>query len=163
MGGLDKLTVKLEEIERELALLEGQGIGCAGPPPPGPVQVAYNLDIQPRPDGSAEVAIDGGRKFSLGPRLADVFEFLASGEKDRCGTDPLVGWRSRREILQFLKDSTGKDFRRSYVNNMVHLIKKALRKAGYNHSLIQTHRKKGIRLAFKRGAQGLLKALASGS
>jgi hypothetical protein len=108
----------------------------------------------------AEVAIRGGRKFSLGPKLAEVFKFIATGEKDGAGEDPLVGWRSRTEILKFLKDSTGEEFRKQYVNNMVHLLKKALRKAGYDHSLIQTHRQKGIRFALKRGAQGVVKASA---
>jgi hypothetical protein len=117
--------------------------------------VAHNLDIQPQPDGSAEMMIDGGRKFFLGPRLAEVFKFIASAGKDGAGEDPLVGWRSRQEILKFLSDSTGEEFRKQYVNNMVHLLKKALRKAGYDRGLIQTNRQKGIRFALKRGAQGL--------
>jgi len=160
LGILDSLTAKIESIEHRLAMLEAPGIGSGGySPTPPPVRVAHNLEIQPRPDGSAEMTIDSGRKLSLGPRLAEVFQFLASGEKSGAGADPLVGWRSRPEILKFLSDSTGEEFRKSYVNNMVHLLRKALRKAGYDRGLIQTHRQKGIRFALKRGAQGVLKSI----
>jgi hypothetical protein len=125
--------------------------------------VAYDLDIHHHSNGSVEFAIDGGKSFSLGPQLAEVFKFLASGERDRSGKDALVGWRSRTEILRSLEEATGRKFRRPYVNNIVYLLKKALTKAGYDRGLIQTHRQKGIRLAYKRGAQGPLGTSASAS
>jgi len=127
----------------------------------GSFRVAHNLAIWRRSDGSVEVSIDGGAKFSLGPRLADVFLFLASGGKDASGKDPLVAWRSRADILRFLQEGASRSFRKSYVNNMVHLLKEALRKAGYDRSLIQTHRRKGIRLAYKGGSQDLSAVLSS--
>lgn len=160
---LDAQIDRLEQIERALKTLLGARTAHGGGiVDSGAAQVAYNLQIVPHADESVEVTIDGGRKFSLGPRLAKVFLFLATGEKDRGGADPLVGWRSRTEIIKFLKDSTGKDFRRTYLNNMVHLLKQALRKAGYDCSLIQTHRQKGARLAFKRGAHSLSGASTPG-
>jgi hypothetical protein len=145
---------RLDRMERELAALIS---GCADSTDCGLLdgfgQVAHNLEMQPRADGSAVVSIDGGRKFILAQQLAEVFQFIATGEKDRSGKDPLVGWRSRAEILDFLADSAGRSFYSRYINNLVHRLKCALRTAGYDHNLIQTHRQKGVRFAFKRGAQ----------
>jgi len=153
-GSLETQLARLERIERDLVFLSGRGpYGIRRPLVSDADPVAYNLDIQPRPDGSAEVAIDSGKKFSLGQQLAETFQFLALGGKDRSGNDALVGWRSRAELLNFLEQSAGRTLRACYVNHIVHLLKKALLKAGYDQNLIQTHRKKGVRLAFKRGAQ----------
>jgi len=147
---------RLDRMERELAALIG---GCADGTDCGFLdglgQVAHNLEIQPRADGSAVVSIDGGRKFVLAQQLAEVFQFIASGDKNRSGKDPLVSWRSRAEILDFLADSAGRSFHPRYINNLVHRLKCALRKAGYDCNLIQIHRRKGVRFAFKRGAQAL--------
>lgn len=146
---------RLEGIERDLQiLLRTCSAGDARTIVSGADQVAYNLHTRPLPDGSVEIAIDGGAKFSFGPRLADVFQFFASGDKDRSGKDPLVGWRSRADIIRFLEESMGRIPRASYVNNLVHLLKRSLRRAGYDPSLIQTHRQKGVRFALKVGARG---------
>lgn len=119
---LEAQIERLDRIERELKdLLDIQDQSAPNLVSFGTVPVAYNLVIHHHSDGSVEFAIDGGSKFSLGPRLAEVFQFLASGDKDRSGKDALVGWRSRDEILEFLEKSTGKRFRRNYVNNMVYL------------------------------------------
>ena len=147
MARLDRIEYDLVSLLQACAPFETKGSGG------GPTRVAHNLDMRPLADGSATFAIDGGGKIALGPRLAEVFQFLATGGKDLSGKDPLVAWRSRDEIAKFLQAGAGKPFRKNYVNGMVHLLKEALRKAGYDRSLIQTHRQKGIRLAFKSGAQ----------
>jgi transposase len=98
------------------------------------------------------VSIDGGRKFVLAPQLAEVFRFIATGDKERSEKDPLVSWRSREAVLELL-DSDGRSYSRRYVNNLVHRLRQTLRKAGYDWNLIQTHRQKGVRFAFKRGAK----------
>ena len=145
---------RLDRLEQELVTLSRSCSGGIGGGPPSDLgQVAYNLEIQSRPDGSAVVVIDGGRKFVLAQQLSEVFRFIASGDKDRSGSDPLVGWRSRSEILDFLADSAGRSYEPRYVNNLVHRLKKALRKADYDRNLIQTNRQKGVRFAFKRGAR----------
>jgi hypothetical protein len=146
MTRLDRIEYDLVSLLQACAPFEIKGAGG------GSTRVAHNLDMRHRADGSVEVAIDGGGKILLGPRLAEVFQFLATGSKDLSGKDPLVAWRSRDEIVKFLQAGAGKPFRKEYVNNMVHLLKEALRKAGYDRSLIQTHRQKGIRLAYKGGA-----------
>ncbi len=145
---------RLDRLERELVDLSRScsgGVACGPPVDLG--QVAYNLEIQPRPDGSAVVSIDGGRKFVLAQQLAEFFRFIASGEKDGSGSDPLVGWRSRSEILDFLADSGERNYEARYINNLVHRLKDALQEAKYNRNLIQRNRQKGVRFAFKRGAR----------
>jgi len=151
-GNLERQIDRLDRLERELlALLPSYPGGIDCEPTIDLGQVAHNLDIQSRPNGSAVVSIDGGRKFALAQQPAEFFWFIASGERDRCGSDPLVGWRSRSEILDFLANSAGRSFHARYINNLVHRIKHALRKAGYSSGLIQTHRQKGLRFALKRG------------
>ena len=150
---LEAQIERLDRMEVEMdALLRRCGVG-ASTLAPGAQPVALNLDIQPQPDGSARFVIDGGASFSLAPRLSEVFLFLASGDKDRSAKDGLVGWRSRREIILLLEKNTGKAFTTRYLNGIVYLLKKALREAGYDARLIQTHRQKGIRFAYKGGAQ----------
>jgi len=151
-SGLEAQIERLDRMERDLSVLAG-----TRPDPDGAhivhftSQVACNLLTRQNADGSVVVVIDGGAPFSLGPRLAEVFEFIATAEKDRDGNDALVGWRSRAEVLQLLGGSQGRPFHPRYVNNIVHLLKEALRKAGYDRNLIQTNRQRGIRLALKRG------------
>jgi hypothetical protein len=151
---LEGQVARLDRLERELAALLGGSTVAAGIRLTAePSHVAHNLEIEQRVDGSAIVSIDGGRRFTLAPQLAEVFRFISSGEKDRGGKDPLVGWRSRSEILDFLADSYSRSFNQRYINNLVHRLKHALQQAGYDCGLIQTHRRKGVRFAFKRGAR----------
>lgn len=151
---LDAQADRVDLVYRDLVFLAGLQPASGGVPPVAcPEPVVYNLRAQGRADGTVEFAIDGGTKFALGPRLAEVFLFLASGEKDSGGEDSLVGWRSRIEVLRFLEQSAGRSFSPSYVNNIVNLLRDALRDAKYDRGLIQTHRQKGIRLAYKRGAE----------
>src|SRR5208283_4418520 len=83
---LDGQIDRLDQLERELVALSRSCSGETGcEPTNGLGQVAYNLEIQSRPDGSVVVSIDGGRKFVLAQQLAEVFRFIASGEKDRSG------------------------------------------------------------------------------
>ena len=153
-GSLERQIDKLDRLERELVALYRIWLGGAGHIPPIDLgQVAYNLEVQSHPDGSAVIAIDGGRKFVLSQQLAEFFRFIASGEKDRSGSDPLVGWRSSDEILDFLADSAGRSYEKRYINNLVHRVKKALQNADYDCNLIQRNRQKGVRFAFKRGAR----------
>jgi len=132
-NALEAQIERIDRLEYEIkALVRGSGAGAG--PFGGSTPVAHNLMIDSQPDGSVRFAIDGGKSFTLPPRLAEVFLFLASGEKGASDDDALVGWRSRTEISAF---QGGR--------------RKALRTALYNPKLIQTHRQKGVRLAYKRG------------
>lgn len=145
---------RLDRMEFDLTTMRGGRIAPgSGEPPPAPERVAHNLEIEVRHDGYGVVSIDGGRKFVLAPQLAEVFRFIATGDKERSERDPLVGWRSREEVLDLLLESAGRRYPRRYVNNLVHRLRQTLRKAGYDWNLIQTHRQKGVRFAFKRGAK----------
>ncbi len=116
--------------------------------------VARNMLVEMHPDGHATIALDGGNSFTLAPQLAEVFLFLASGDQEPGSKDPLVGWRSREQILEFLARSADHSLRPRYINNLVHRLKEELQRAGYRGKLIQTHRRKGVRLSYKRSAHG---------
>ena len=151
-NALEAQIERIDRLEYEIkALVRGSGAGAGPFGGWGSTPVAHNLMIDSQPDGSVRFAIDGGKSFTLPPRLAEVFLFLASGEKGASDDDALVGWRSRTEISAFQGGRRGRAITRNYVNGMVYLLRKALRTALYNPKLIQTHRQKGVRLAYKRG------------
>ncbi|MGO8757451.1 MAG: hypothetical protein ACLQG3_04935 [Terracidiphilus sp.] len=157
-SALEAQVVRLERIELDLVTLQRALFSASGHKPPAPgvgQEVAYNLRVDPRPNGSSAFSIDGGAEFTLPPRLAEVFQFIASGEKDSAGDDPLVGWRNRPDIKAFLEQRTGKSVSAGYVNSLVNLLRNSLGGAGYERGLIQTHGRLGVRLALKRSAQGL--------
>ena len=60
-----------------------------------------------------------------------------------------MSWRSREDLVEFLEVQTGHKIPRRYVNNVVHLLKNAFQKVGLDRRLIQTHDRKGVRLALK--------------
>jgi len=160
MSILEALIGKTEKIEIDLARMENSRVGVVGRiRTTSVVPFSYNLDIQARYDDSIAVSFDGGAKIILGPRLASVFMFLAiaSGGSAGNGGGTMAGWRSRSEILDYLEQSAKKKFRISYVNNVIHLLRAKLIKAGYDPRIIQTHREKGVRLAIKCGDRNLQK------
>jgi DNA-binding winged helix-turn-helix (wHTH) protein len=151
MGTLDDTNDKLGRIEKYLKDLEifiAAQSDWIPVPPSSPI--ANNLSIQPRFDDSLAVSINGGEEFILGPRLAGVFVFLASGDADCGDGDELIAWRSREAILKSLTYFSGNKLRISYVNNLISLLKDKLEEKHYDRKLIQTHRKMGYRLALKR-------------
>jgi len=148
-SNLEAQVERLEQIDAWLVILAKlAGLNLPAPRVLGTAPLAYSLFVKPRPDGSAEFSIDGGSGFVLGPRLAGFFKFMASGSSAP-GDDGHGNWRSRAETVQFLRESAAREVPARYVNNLVHLLRKALRKAGYDRNLIQTHRQKGVRLALK--------------
>jgi hypothetical protein len=153
---------RLDRIDRDLTfLLEVLPPGSTTSGGARAEPVVYNLIGKPRSDGSVEFVINGQGKLSLGPRLAEVFIFLTGGESERDENQDLAGWRTRAQILQFLEQSGSRTFRRAYVNNLVHLLRRALQKAGYDRRLIQTNRQRGVRLAYQRAAPGFATATSN--
>ncbi len=154
-GALDSLLDRIDRLKRKLlVIMPDPGPDTKNPEEVDMDPVAYNLDIRRRPNGSIQFVIDSGKPFSLPPRLAEVLQYLAAGAKDSSGQDALVGWRSRTDIIGHLEKRAGKPFRRAYINQMVYLLKCALRDAEYDEGLIQTHPVKGVRLAYKPPGQG---------
>ncbi len=115
--------------------------------------IAHIIKKQVLHDGSLEVTIDGGERFVLPGRLAQVFSFISTGDRDRGGPDALVAWRSRIEIKAYLEKQANKRFEPKHINQLVFRLKNVLRSAGYNPRLIQSSRLKGVRLAYNPGSQ----------
>ncbi|MGP8251898.1 MAG: hypothetical protein ACLQHF_07670 [Terracidiphilus sp.] len=159
LGALDAQIDRLGQLERKIQMLidlcPPQSLGDDASIIFGADPIAYNMDVDYRSDGYIVVALDGGKRFKLPPQLAEVFLFISSAEKEHDSRDPLVGWRTRADILELVARSARRTFPRRYVNNLVHRLKQALRQAGYNNGLIQTHRRKGVRLAYKRSSHGV--------
>lgn len=151
-GALDQQIERVSWVAYQLKTLLGKGIvGRDNLPSSGMSQVARSLRIEEHHDGSVVFAIDSSQKFSLAPRLADLLQFLASADVDKGdGRGALIGFRSRREILVHLEKTAGRTFRAQYVNNLVNLLKKSLRKYD-QRSLILTSRPKGVRFLLTRG------------
>jgi len=155
-GVNDRLRDRLERVEREMRDMQracrGNAVvhaGLEGPAVPEPV--VYMLDRHDNSDGSMVIALNGGQSVKLSPQLAEVFRFIASGDTSQDSDDPLVGWRSRAEILDHLAKIFNRRYPPRYVNNLLGRIKKALADAHYR-GYIQTNRRQGVRLAFLRSS-----------
>jgi hypothetical protein len=148
-----KLDQQIDEIKKEVEILKAyvDKFGATSPPTTKTEPaVAFQLHFVLLPDGSAKVSIDGGEWIALPPRRAELLEFLKSGDRDP--EDKLVAWRSIEEIKAFLEHRHQKPFRRSYINDLIYDLRKALegddpKQPKYNPNLVQTHREKGARLA----------------
>jgi hypothetical protein len=162
-GASDRQTDRIYEIFRLVAeLVKLVPVECHAALerrlPADTIQAARNLLIEERPDGSLMFAFDQRKKFKLAPRLADLLSFLALAERPKnCEEDALVGFRTRKEILIHLEKIAGKRFRDQYVNNLVSLLKKTLRKHD-ERILILSHRQKGVRLLLKHGGVQCLRS-----
>jgi hypothetical protein len=152
-ASLEAQIERLDRIERELkAVLQATAPGATLPLAPSGEPVVYNLLITPQANGSAELVINGGGKVQLAAQLTEVFKYLASGSQEPGEDDALAGWRARDEIVQFLEKNTGRKMRRGYVNQIVYALREALQRGRYDRRFIQTHRKKGVRVAYRRRA-----------
>jgi hypothetical protein len=154
-GAGDRQVDRFFEISRLVSDLIKDGLDdptvAIGPRVGLMAQIAQTLRIEDHIDGTVWFAFDLRNEFKLAPRLADLLTYLASASADRAGsTEHLVGFRSRADILAFLEETAGKKFRRQYLNNLVNLLKDALRRLD-GRILVVTDRRKGIRLLLKHG------------
>ena len=124
---------------------------------------AWSIEIKPRPDGMADVRIDGGKQFTLPPALADLISVLSidNGLSD----DAFVGWKSIKEVAALLSKQSGKPVgKRAITQNVYRLRKELFDRGGMNPYLIQTNRRRGIRFALRRKhGPGSASGSASGS
>ena len=110
---------------------------------------ASSLEIKPRPDGMADVRIDGGKQFTLPPALADLI--LALSIDNGLTGDALVGWKSVKEVAAYLSKQSGKPVgKRAITQNVYRLRKELFDRGGVNPYLVQTNRRRGIRFALRR-------------
>jgi DNA-binding response OmpR family regulator len=159
---LEKQTERLDRIESDLVFIIKHAAGKLPPPNPADGRPAgHDLKIHKCDDGAIEFTVDDGKQVTLPPRLAEVFLFLviAAGETNDEAT--LAGWRTKPEIIGHLEASGSPKITRTYVNYIIHRIRKALVAAGYTRRLIQTHRRKGVRLAIENVVPGAWVAAAT--
>ena len=113
-------------------------------------RVARHFSAVERADGGFNVRIDFSAEPVRMPRLeGHLLKFLASGEPQ----NGVAGWRSRREILEYLGSITKKTYVPRFASQLVHRVKKRL---GDEASLVQNNRQLGWRLAVKAGESGHL-------
>jgi len=110
---------------------------------------ATMLEIKTRPDGMADVRIDGGKSFTLPPTLADLITAL-SIDNGQC-EDAFVGWKTIREVADYLSRQSNKPVtKRAITQNIYRLRRELFDRGGVNPYLIQTNRRRGIRFALRR-------------
>jgi hypothetical protein len=110
---------------------------------------ASSLVITSRPDGNAEIRIDGGKRFTLPPTLADLLSALAID--NGAGDDVIVGWKTLKEIGEYLAKQTGSPVsKRAITQNVYRLRKELFDRGGVNPYLVQTNRRRGLRFALRR-------------
>lgn len=108
-------------------------------------------------DGSLRVQLDAWDPVVLPPKLGELLLLLATDNGQSC--DGLVGWWTVLEVAERLR---GKGYRawqvrKGNVNQLVWRLRSALERAGCPRGVIQTSRRRGVRLALRRaGASPLL-------
>jgi len=108
-----------------------------------------SLEIKVRPDGMADIRVDGGKQFALPPMLADLMAALSidNGLSD----DAFVGWKTLGEVAEYLAGQSGKPVtKRAITQNVYRLRKELFDRGGVNPYLVQTNRRRGIRFALRR-------------
>jgi hypothetical protein len=110
---------------------------------------ATTLEIRPRSDGLSDVRIDAGKMFSLPPMLADLLSVLSINGVP--SDDRLVGWKTIDEVAILLGKRSGGHFTKHAVTQGIYRLRKEIfNRGGANPYLIQTNRRRGVRLALKQ-------------
>jgi hypothetical protein len=115
------------------------------------------LEIKARPDGMADIRIDGGKQFTLPPTLADLMTALSidNGLSD----DAFVGWKTVKEIAEYLARQSGRPVtKRAITQNVYRLRKQLFDRGGVNPYLVQTNRRRGVRFALRRKTGSVIKS-----
>jgi hypothetical protein len=115
-----------------------------------------SLEIKARPDGMADIRIDGGKQFTLPPTLADLVTALSidNGLSD----DAFVGWKTVKEIAEYLTRQSGRPVtKRAITQNVYRLRKQLFDRGGVNPYLVQTNRRRGVRFALRRKTSSVIK------
>lgn len=116
-----------------------------------------SLEIKARPDGMADIRIDGGKQFTLPPTLADLMTALSidNGLSD----DAFVGWKTVKEIAEYLARQSGRPVtKRAITQNVYRLRKQLFDRGGVNPYLVQTNRRRGVRFALRRKTSSVIKS-----
>lgn len=109
---------------------------------------ASSLEIRARPDGMSDIRIDGGKQFTLPPTLADLMTALSID--NGAGDGGFVGWKTLKEIADYLAGQSGKPVsKRAVTQNVYRLRKELFDRGGVNPYLVQTNRRRGFRFALR--------------
>ena len=132
-------------------------IGTGAPGRPATAEAAA-LRMSVRSDGSSIVRFDGARPFRLTPRLTALLRILATGTDEG---ETLAGWRRKDEIAHLLEKRLGRKFRPHTIANLIYRLRGAMEHSGISRDLLQTDRRKGVRLAVSREAVHVTEAAPS--
>jgi len=102
-------------------------------------RAGVSLAIEPAPDGSAEVSVNGRPRFRLPPQLAALMTSLAAAAER---PDPERGaWRTREEIANVLSQDLGRTVKPAHVPRLIYKLRNVMRKAGENVLVVETSRR----------------------
>lgn len=152
LAALDRISARIEQIERELSdFAKALRVDAPLHDPPAngadpPVTVSYFGHVW-LDNGKLKVQING-TSFLLAHQVGEVLVFLATGSGKT--DDSLASWRSRQEVAAHLQTKSKTTIRVGYVNTLIDRLRNALRDAGLDQRLIQSNRREGVRLAVKR-------------
>jgi hypothetical protein len=95
------------------------------------------LVIEPAPDGSAEVSLNGRPPFHLPPQLAALMTILAARAEGP------AAWMTRVEIANALSQDLGRTVKPAHVTRLIHKLRKRMRQAGENTFVLENDRRLG--------------------
>jgi hypothetical protein len=108
-----------------------------------------SIEIKSRPDGMADIRIDGGKWFTLPPMLADLLAALSMD--NGFSEDAFVAWKPVWEIAEYLNKQSGKRVSKRAITQSIYRLRKELfDRGGVNPYLVQTNRRRGVRFALRR-------------
>jgi hypothetical protein len=106
-----------------------------------------SVQIRPQADGAGEVSVNGRKSFRLAPNLRILLAVLIA--PGPCADDGLIGWQANAKVATALNKHTGGTLSPSAVPRLVYRLRNAFRDAGENWYLIQTNRRRGVRVALR--------------
>lgn len=134
--------------------------GATGAAPPRPVAVAIGtLEMTMGRDGSSQVRVDGSEPFRLARSPSELLRILAADGDE--GDGSIVGWKRKSDVIMQMEKRMGRRFHRHTLDNLVHRLRLRLEEMGLHPRLLETDRRRGMRLKVRRG--GLLVTEAKGS
>jgi hypothetical protein len=110
--------------------------------------------IKRRDDDWGLVSLDGVTEFALPPMLTDLLAILCADAEP--SADDLVAWKTLDEVAKRLGKKIGRPFSRHAVTQHVYRLRRELfARGGANPLLVQTNRRRGVRMALRRSSQAL--------
>ena len=114
--------------------------------------VVTSVQLRQRPDGSADVSVNGRPSFRLPRKLTALLSVLLAAP---IAADGLVGWQSRADVAASLNKLTGGATLPARLPRLVYKLREAFCDAGENRFLIRSHHQLGLRFALLRGSEGI--------